>query len=98
MVGMTRLPPFVSYAAISAGAAVALVDTFYGNATSATNTYGWLLRGWAILMAIPIILFALVIGLDRGPRRFISLGLLLTTLIAVAEPAERLWAIGWHAP
>jgi hypothetical protein len=95
---MTRLRPILSSAAISVGGAVALADTFYGYATSAMNTYGWLLRGWATFMLIPIVLFALVIGMDQGRRLIISLGLLLVTLVAAVEPATRLWAIGWDAP
>lgn len=68
---------------------------FIGAATSATGTYGWLLREWALCSVGAIALF--LVGFVLGSKwvRWAAASLLIITLIGGLDPAQRLAAIGW---
>jgi hypothetical protein len=80
------------------GSICALLGTFIGYASSATGTYGWLLRLWAgwSIGATALLMASIWIG----PQWVRIAGLLAIALILTAgiDPASRLALIGWNAP
>ncbi len=84
-----------SYASLICGALIAYWGWFMGTATSATGTYRWLLREWALCTGAAIALF--LVGFALGPKwaRWGAASLLMVTLVAGLDPAQRLAAIGW---
>ena len=88
----------IGVALLLIGGACAYLASFIGYATSATNTYGWLLRRWAELSALAV--WILLTASWLGPRwvRVAALVVVAGTVMVGVGPAARLLHLGWAAP
>lgn len=91
----SRPKQYGSYAALALGVLLAAWGLFIGGATSATGTYGWLLRQWAICTGTAMTLCIVAFTLGSPRVRWISVALVIVTLISGLDPAQRLERIGW---
>ena len=90
-----RRRQYGSYAAIVLGLPLSAWAMFVGAATSATGTYGWLLRQWAVCAAAATALYVVGFALGSTRIRCIAVALLIVTLVTGLDPAQRLARIGW---
>jgi len=84
--------------ALVAGLICAAIGSFIGYAASATNTYGWVLRLWAIWSMTGFAILAGSLWLGPMVVRIAAAILLFTLGLVGIDPAQRLSAIGWAAP
>jgi hypothetical protein len=87
-----------SYAALVLGLVCGAVGSFVGYATSATNSYGSLLRLWSVWSIVGFALLAGSLWLGTRAIRILAAMLLFALLVAGIDPALRMFAIGWAAP
>jgi TPR repeat protein len=84
-------------AALVLGACCGATGLFLGYATSATNSYAWLLHGWAVWSLAAVTLLAASLLLGPKHTRILAALVILALVIAGGNPAQRLFTgpIDW---